>query len=151
VKVHFKAYSLIELLLVLFIIGVVSSTLIIPKFKQLYLRLKFYEEVATLENVLKRAKSIAIEESSYIKVDAERNTLKVYNCGLNPACSNMELLNQYTFSFSLKETRSSGVLFSPRGLAHYQGSFCLEYDTQNLKVRFYINRVGIRKVEGIGC
>ena len=115
------------------------------KFREWYENYKFLEEVSKLEYVIRKAKVIALERSSYIRVSLSGNSLLIEDCGFdNTSCSP---IFSYRFNYNLESTRS--VTFSPRGLAHVKGSFCVSKD--NMSYRIIVNRAGIRVEKGGTC
>lgn len=141
-----KGFTLIELLIVIGIIAILSTTAVI-KFKEWYENYKFLEEVSKLEYVIRRAKVIALEESKHIKVRANGNNLIIEDCGFDYNYTSCSPLFSYRFNYNLESTRT--VTFSPRGLAHSFGSFCLSKEGMSYKV--IVNRAGIRVEKGGTC
>ena len=143
--IHFrKGFSLIELIIVIGIIAILSTMAVI-KFREWYEDYKFLEEVSKLEYVIRKAKVIALERSSYIRVRVSGNNLLIEDCGIdNTSCSP---ISSYRFNYNLESTRS--VTFSPRGLAHSFGSFCVSKDS--MSYRLIVNRAGIRVEKGGTC
>lgn len=139
-----RGFTLVELLIVIGII-VILSTVGILKFREWYENYKYLEEVSKLEYLVRRAKVIALERSSYVKVRVNGNNLVIEDCGIdNSSCTPVA---SYRFEFNLDSTRS--MTFSPRGLAHSWGSFCISKDGMSYKV--IVNREGIRVEKGGTC
>jgi len=139
-----RGLTLTELMIVIGIIAILSTTAII-KFREWYENYKYLEEVSKLEYLIRKAKVIALERSSYVRVLVSGNTLVIEDCGVdNSSCST---ISSYEFEFNLNSTGS--ITFSPRGLSHSWGSFCISKDSMSYKV--IVNRGGIRVEKGGTC
>jgi len=139
-----RGITLTELLIVIGIL-VILATVSFLKFREWYEVYEYMEEVSRLEYAIRKAKVIALERSSYVKVSANGNTLTVEDCGwANDSCSTLESIN---FKYTLSST--GDVIFSPRGLAYSNGSFCVSYRDMSYKV--IVNRGGIRVEKGGTC
>lgn len=136
-KVYFKGITLVELIVVISII-IILTTIAVFKWQDFYEAYKFQGEASRLEYAIRWAKNLAMERYEYIEVSPSGNYLIIVSCGVNNSnCSNE--LSRIRFDYTIS---GNTILFSPRGLAHRQGSICISGN--GFEKRIIVNRVGIR-------
>ena len=122
-----KAFTLIELLIVISIIAILLNTAILygPKFMRTY---KYKEDVFQTEMAIKNAKLKALERSINVAVCTNGKTLTVVNRGRDRSVCSCDGAVLYTVNLSSYSNYSGAdcrFMFDPRGLAVFGGSVCL--------------------------
>jgi prepilin-type N-terminal cleavage/methylation domain len=142
-----NGFTIIEVIAVIAIILIISAVAIM-NFQYFYNIYKFQEYAYRIEYTVKQAKVQAMENSFYVGICQQGNTLIVNNIGnnypsdLTAACSGtpLETINIQNANYILS---GANTILDPRGFAVYTpGYYCLYNKTTNNYYEICIGQFG---------